>query len=84
MYVKRWLNAPVQLADGTIKHPEGKGTPQGGVISPVLANIFMDIVFDKWIIQRSPTTPFQRYADDIVIHCKNIKQALGLMQAIKE
>ena len=48
MYVKRWLNAPVQLTDGTTKHPEGKGTPQGGVISPVLANIFMDIVFDKW------------------------------------
>ena len=84
MYVKRWLNAPVQLADGTIKHPEGKGTPQGGVISPVLANIFMDIVFDKWITQTSPTTPFERYADDIVLHCKNIKQALGLMQAIKE
>lgn len=84
MYVKRWLNVPVQLADRTIKHPEGKGTPQGGVISPVLANIFMDIVFDKWITQISPTTPFERYADDIVIHCRNIKQALGLMQAIKE
>ena len=49
MYVERWLNAPVQLADGTVKHPNGKGTPQGGVISPVLANIFLDIVFDKWI-----------------------------------
>lgn len=84
MYVKRWLNASVQLADGTIKHPEGKGTPQGGVISPVLANIFMDIVFDKWITQISPTTPFERYADDIVLHCKNIKQALGLKQAINE
>ena len=91
MYVKRWLNAPVQLADaclpdrqGTIKHPQGKGTPQGGVISPVLANIFMDIVFDKWIAKESPATPFERYADDIVIHCKNIKEALRLLEKIKE
>ena len=49
MYVKRWLNAPIELADGTQIQPNGKGTPQGGVISPVLANIFMDIVFDKWV-----------------------------------
>lgn len=84
MYVKRWLNAPIQLADGTLKHPQGKGTPQGGVISPVLANIFMDIVFDKWITKESPDTPFERYADDIVIHCKNIKQALRLLEKIKQ
>jgi RNA-directed DNA polymerase len=83
MYVERWLQAPVQLADGTIKHPEGKGTPQGGVISPVLANIFLDIVFDKWIAKESPTTPFERYADDIVIHCVNIKEALRLLEKIK-
>ena len=84
MYVKRWLNAPVQLADGTQIQPNGKGTPQGGVISPVLANIFMDIVFDKWIAKESPTTPFERYADDIVIHCKNIKEALRLLEKIKQ
>lgn len=84
LYVKRWLNTPVQLADGTHKHPEGKGTPQGGVISPVLANIFMDIVFDKWITKESPDTPFERYADDIVIHCKNIKEALRLLEKIKQ
>ena len=82
--VERWLNAPVQMADGTIEHPEGKGTPQGGVISPVLANIFMDIVFDKWIAKESPTTEFERYADDIVIHCKNIKEALRLLEKIKQ
>ena len=84
MYVKRWLNAPVQIAKGTQIQPNGKGTPQGGVISPVLANIFMDIVFDKWIAKVSPTTPFERYADDIVIHCKNIKQALGLLAKVKQ
>lgn len=84
MYVKRWLNAPIELANGTQIHPQGKGTPQGGVISPVLANIFMDIVFDKWIVKESPTTPFERYADDIVIHCKNIKEALRLLEKIKQ
>jgi len=84
LYAKRWLNVPVQLKDGTLKHPQGKGTPQGGVISPVLANIFMDIVFDKWITKESPETPFERYADDIVIHCKSIKQALRLLEKIKQ
>jgi group II intron reverse transcriptase/maturase len=84
LYVKRWLNAPVEIADGTQIQPNGKGTPQGGVISPVLANIFMDIVFDKWIAKISPETPFERYADDIVIHCKNIKEALRLLEKIKQ
>jgi RNA-directed DNA polymerase len=84
LYVKRWLNAPVQLPDNTIKHPEGKGTPQGGVISPVLANIFLDIVFDKWMEKHHAGVPFERYADDVVVHCTNIKQALRLLEAIKE
>jgi len=84
LYVERWLQAPIELADGTLKHPNGKGTPQGGVISPVLANIFLDIVFDKWISKISPDTPFERYADDIVIHCKNIKAALRLLEKIKQ
>jgi RNA-directed DNA polymerase len=84
LYVERWLNAPVQLADAAIKHPEGRGTPQGGVISPVLANIFMDIVFDKWLTKRNPNIAFERYADDIVIHCRNIKEALRLLEAIKQ
>lgn len=84
MYVGRWLNAPIQQTDGTLKHPNGKGTPQGGVISPVLANIFLDIVFDKWMEKNYAEVQFERYADDIVIHCYNIKQALRLLEAIKE
>jgi group II intron reverse transcriptase/maturase len=84
LYCKRWLQAPVQLPDGTIKHPGGRGTPQGGVISPVLANIFLDIVFDKWIEKNYPEVKFERYADDIVVHCQHIKQALRLMEAIKK
>jgi len=84
LYVERWLNAPIELPDGTVKQPNGKGTPQGGVISPVLANIFLDIVFDKWVSKISPDTPFERYADDIVIHCRNIKEALRLLEKIKQ
>lgn len=84
MYCERWLQAPVQLLDGTIKYHEGKGTPQGGVISPILANIFLDIVFDKWLEKNHPEAEFERYADDIVVHCQNIKQALRLMESIKE
>lgn len=84
LYVGRWLKAPIELADGTIKYTEGKGTPQGGVISPVLANIFLDIVFDKWLSKESPTTEFERYADDIVIHCRNIKESLRLLENIKQ
>ena len=84
LYCERWLNAPVQLSDGTLKHPEGKGTPQGGNISPVLANIFLDIVFDKWMEKNYPDVEFERYADDIVVHCQNIKQALRLLESIKK
>lgn len=84
LYCKRWLEAPIQLPDGSIKHPQGKGTPQGGVISPVLANIFLDVVFDKWIEKRNPEVVYERYADDIVVHCQHIKEALRLLEAIKE
>ncbi|MFY9311030.1 MAG: group II intron reverse transcriptase/maturase [Bacteroidia bacterium] len=84
LYVERWLQAPVRLTDGTLKHTEGKGTPQGGVISPVLANIFLDIVFDKWMEKRTPEISFERYADDIVVHCYTIKHALRLLEAIKK
>ncbi len=84
MYVERWLQCPVLQTDGSIKYPEGKGTPQGGVISPVLANIFLDIVFDKWIEKNYEGISFERYADDIVIHCHNFKQAMRLLETIKE
>lgn len=84
LYCQRWLDAPIQLPDGSIKLPKGKGTPQGGVISPVLANIFLDVVFDKWIEKRNPEVVYERYADDIVVHCQHIKEALRLLEAIKE
>jgi RNA-directed DNA polymerase len=65
LYVKRWLEAPIQKKDGTIV-PRSKGTPQGGVISPLLANIFLHFVFDKWLEKYHPDVKFERYADDSV------------------
>jgi len=60
---RRWLRAPVQLEDGSLIHRE-KGTPQGGVISPLLANLFLHYAFDKWMQRHYPQIPFERYADD--------------------
>jgi len=82
LYVTRWLQGKVQKKDGSIVS-RIKGTPQGGVISPLLANIFLDIVFDKWITKNHPEVKFERYADDIIIHCQNFKQALRTLEAVK-
>ena len=83
-YVKRWLKAPIQLKDGTeIQNPE-KGTPQGGVISPLLANIFLHFAFDKWMEKKFSGCPFERYADDIVVHAKTEKQANFVLTRVKE
>jgi len=82
LYVKRWLEGPVQKEDGSI-HKRDKGTPQGGVISPLLANIFLHFVFDKWIEKYQPEVKFERYGDDIIIHCQNFKQAMRTLEAVK-
>jgi RNA-directed DNA polymerase len=74
LYIERWLKAPSQLKDGTLVN-RNKGTPQGGVISPLLANIFLHQAFDSWMATKFPTVPFERYADDVIVHCKTKKQA---------
>jgi RNA-directed DNA polymerase len=74
LYIERWLKAPVQLEDGTMEARD-KGTPQGGVISPLLANLYLHYAFDEWMKRKSPNTPFERYADDIVVHCKTELEA---------
>ena len=82
LYIERWLKAPVEIEDGTRLARE-RGTPQGGVISPLLANIFLHHVFDTWISQEYPGCPFERYADDVVIHCSSLKQALAVKAAVE-
>src|ERR1700688_2703190 len=74
LYVARWLRAPLQRPDGTLE-PRTKGTPQGGVLSPLLANLFLHYAFDVWIQWQFPQVPFERYADDVIVHCKSERQA---------
>ena len=81
LYVKRWLRSGVMHKNGEITD-RISGTPQGGVISPLLANIFLHIAIDKWMEREHPGNPFERYADDIVMHCKTEKQALGLCEEV--
>lgn len=83
-YVKRWLNAPIQLKDGTQIQHKGKGTPQGGVISPLLANLFLHVVFDKWMEKQFPDCPFERYADDIIVHVRSEAYAQKVLKQIRE
>ena len=81
LYVERWLKAPVQLTDGEIEE-RTMGTPQGGVISPLLANLFLHYAFDYWMQSNYPMCPFERYADDIVAHCETKEQAVKLKSEI--
>jgi RNA-directed DNA polymerase len=74
LYIERWLTAPVQQASGELR-PRDKGTPQGGVVSPLLANLFLHYAFDRWMAVHFPRLPFCRYADDGLIHCRSLKQA---------
>jgi RNA-directed DNA polymerase len=80
--VKRWLEAPAQQEDGTLV-PREKGTPQGGVASPLLANIFLHLAFDEWMRSVHPDVPFERYADDIVAHCRMKAQAQQVLDSIE-
>lgn len=82
LYIERWLKAPVQAENGTLSDRD-RGTPQGGVISPLLANIFLHHVFDQWISEEYPRCPFERYADDVVIHCSTKEQALAVKAAVE-
>ena len=83
LYVERWLKAPFQMPDGTIV-ARTAGTPQGGVISPVLANLFLHYAFDRWMADENPQNPWERYADDGVIHCKTKEEAETLLERLKE
>ena len=79
LYCRRWLVAP-SVEAGSQKTPNKRtlGTPQGGVISPLLANLFLHHAFDRWMRKKHPEVPFERYADDIVRHCGTMRDALKL------
>jgi RNA-directed DNA polymerase len=83
LYIERWLKAPVQMEDGCIV-PRTAGTPQGGVVSPLLANLFMHYSFDMWMSRTYPHIPFERYADDVICHCRSVEEARELWRALAE
>ncbi len=83
LYVERWLKAGIVQQDSTYID-RLTGTPQGGVISPLLANLFLHVGFDKWMEINHPEKPFERYADDVVVHCKTEKQAIFMLKRIGE
>ena len=83
LYVKRWLTAPVERADGTLIE-RTKGTPQGSVVSPLLANLFLHYAFDLWMHRAFPHLCFERYADDVIVHCRNESQARSVLEAVRQ
>jgi RNA-directed DNA polymerase len=82
LYIERWLKAPVQKQDGSLEE-RTKGSPQGAVISPLLANLFMHYAFDLWMRRTYPAVPFERYADDVIIHAKSQAQAEQVLEAVR-
>lgn len=82
LYIARWLRAPVQKPDGTVEQ-RTRGTPQGGVVSPLLANLFLHYAFDHWMQRIFPSVPFERYADDAIVHCRSERQARMVLEAIR-
>jgi RNA-directed DNA polymerase len=83
LYVQRWLIAPVQLPDGTLEE-RTKGSPQGSVISPLLANLFLHYAFDDWMRRNHPGVLFERYADDVIVHAASRHQAEALLESIRD
>ena len=81
--IRRALKAPVQMEDGSVV-PRTAGTPQGGVISPLLANLFLHYLFDRWMARNYPHIPFERYADDAICHCRSAEEARVLWSALAD
>jgi len=83
LYIERWLKAPMQKPDGTLVE-RSKGTPQGGVVSPLLSNLFLHYAFDVWMGKVFPKNPWCRYADDGLVHCKSEKEALTIKASLSK
>lgn len=82
LYIERWLKAPIQMPNGDIM-TRTCGVPQGGVISPILSNLFLHYVFDVWMRKHHPEQPWCRYADDGVVHCKTEQEAQAILLSLK-
>jgi RNA-directed DNA polymerase len=82
LYIERWLTAPMRMEDGT-QVERTCGTPQGGVVSPVLANLFLHYAFDLWITRTHPELPWCRYADDGLVHCRSEQEAQAIMAGLQ-
>ena len=83
LYVERWLKAPMQNTEVRLQARD-KGTPLGGVVSPILANLFLHYAFDLWVTRHLPGIRFARYADDAVLHCKSRRQAEYVLDRTRE
>ena len=81
LYVRRWLQAPMQRQDGSLLARD-RGSPQGSAISPILANLFMHYAFDAWMAREYPAVQFERYCDDVVVHCRSETQAHDVCEPI--
>ena len=83
LYIERWLTAPIQMPNGE-QISRDKGTPQGGVISPILANLFLHYVFDKWVQKHYPMILWCRYADDGLVHCRSETEAKYMLAILEQ
>ena len=83
IYIERWLKAPVEKQNGE-KEEREKGTPQGGVISPLLANLFLHYAMDKWLEKNYPEIEFERYADDAILHCRTENEVKEIKEKLEE
>ncbi|WMJ75372.1 group II intron reverse transcriptase/maturase [Cytophagaceae bacterium ABcell3] len=83
LYIERWLKAPVQSKSGSLIEKQGKGTPQGGVISPLLANLFLHYGMDKWLDRNHPSVKYVRYADDAILHCRSKPHAEYVLRSLQ-
>jgi RNA-directed DNA polymerase len=82
LYVRRWLAAGLRMPDGSTAE-RSQGTPQGSAVSPVLANLLLHYVFDVWMDRQFPDCPFERYADDAVVHCRTLARAQQVLAALR-
>lgn len=82
LYIERWLKVGIQQPDGNVT-ARNCGTPQGGVISPILSNLFMHYVYDKWMERNHKGVPWCRYADDGLAHCRTERQAQKLLRELR-